>query len=197
VGNPSLKPESSRAFEGSLRYRRGAFQAALTGYRQRLHDEIVDNASFTSTINAPGTSRRSGVEAELGWTPSDALRLSATYAYLHATQPAEFGSGQTIETRRPKHSGSVALDGVAGKLTYGASLAYVGAHLDRRDAPPYDVVRLSSYWLAGARLAYAIGPGVEMFARAANLLNSRYEDVFAYRTEGRAVYAGIRLSSRR
>jgi vitamin B12 transporter len=196
VGNPSLKPESSRGFELSLRFRRGPFDAALTGYRQRLHDEIVDNETFTSTINAPGTSRRAGIEVELGWRLDDKLRLSANYAYLHATQHSPFGTRQTTELRRPKNSGSIALDGNVGRLTYGASLAYSGAHLDVRDGPPFDVLRLDSYWLAGARLAYAVRPGVELFARAANALNSRYQDVSGYRTEGRSLYAGIRLSGR-
>lgn len=192
IGNPSLKPESSRGFEVSLRYRRGPFDAALTAYRQRLHDEIVDNDTFTSTINAPGTSRRAGLEVKIGWRLADRLRISANYAYLQATQPSL--SGQARELRRPKHSGSIALDGQSGKLTYGASIAYSGAHLDVRDRPPYDVARLGSYWLAGARVAYSIRPGVEVFARAANVLNSRYQDVFSYRTEGRSLYAGIRLS---
>ena len=195
VGNPALKPESSRGFEVSLRYRRGPFQAALTGYRQRLHDEIVDNATFTSTLNAPGKSHRSGIEAEIAWQLADKLRLSANYAYIHATQPSALG--QVTEFRRPKHSGSVALDGAAGKLTYGASVAYVGAHLDRRDVPPFDVVSLRSYWLGGARVAYALRSGVEVFVRTANAFNARYQDVFGYRTEGRSIYAGIRLSSRR
>lgn len=197
VGNPSLKPESSRGFEVSLRYHRGSIEAALTGYRQRLHDEIVDNATFTSTVNAPGISRREGVEAEFGWQLGDALRLSANYAYLHATQPADFAPGQVTELRRPKHSGSVAADGGFGKFSYGASIAYVGAHLDRRDGPPFDVVRLRSYWLAGTRVAYALRPGFEIFVRASNLLDAHYEDVAGYRTEGRAAYAGIRLASRR
>ena len=196
IGNPSLKPESSRGFEVSLRYRRGSLEAALTGYRQRLHDEIVDNETFTSTINAPGTSHREGVEAEVSWKLADALRISANYAYLHATQPSSSGAGQVRELRRPKNSGSVALDGQSGKLTYGASLVYSGPHLDVRDRPPYDVVRLSSYWLAGARVSYAVRPGVELFARAANALNSQYQDVSGYRTEGRSLYAGIRLSRR-
>jgi vitamin B12 transporter len=197
VGNPALKPESSRGFEGSVRYRRGDFQASLTGYQQRLHDEIVPNASFTSTLNAPGTSRRSGLEAEIGWQMADKLRLSANYAYLHATEPAQFGSGQVTELRRPKHSGSIAIDGAVGRLTYGASVAYVGAHLDQRDVAPFDVVSLRAYWLGGARVAYAVTDKVELFARAANAFNARYQDVFGYRTEGRSIYAGIRLSSRR
>jgi len=197
VGNPSLKPESSRGFEGSVRFRRGNFQASLTGYQQRLHDEIVPNASFTSTLNAPGVSHRSGIESEIDWQMADRLRLSANYAYLHATEPAQFGTGQVTELRRPKHSGSIALDGVLGGLTYGASVAYVGAHLDQRDVAPFDIVSLRSYWLGGARVAYAVKHGVEFFIRAANMFNARYQDVFGYRTEGRSIYAGIRLSSRR
>jgi len=200
-GNPSLKPESSRGFEGSIRFRRAALQASLTAYRQRLHDEIVDvfdPATFLSTSeNRDGTSRRSGIEAELVWQPTTALRLSANYAYLHATQPDGVTDRQLYELRRPKHSGSVAADGSAGRWSYGATLAYVGAHLDREEITPFAVVRLGSYWLAGARLAYALTPGVELFARASNLLDSRYEDSAGYRTEGRGLYAGIRLAGRR
>jgi vitamin B12 transporter len=200
VGNPALKPESSRGFELSARFQRGNFRAALTGYRQNLHEEIVDtfNAAtlLSSTTNRSGLSHRSGVETEAGWEVADRLRISVNYAFLHATQPADFGIGQIKELRRPKHSGSVALDGSIGRLTYGASIAYVGAHLDRRDSAPFDVLNLRSYWLGGARVAYAVRPGLELFTRAANAFNARYQDVSGYRTEGRSLYAGIRLSPR-
>jgi vitamin B12 transporter len=196
VGNPDLKPESSRGFELSLRYRRGRFDASLTGYRQRLHDEIVNNATFTSVLNSPGTSRRSGVEATVGWRLADELRLSANYAYLKATEPDPVTGAQVTELRRPRHSGSIAADGSLGRLTYGASIAYVGRHLDVRDTFPFDRVALGSYWLADARIAFAIRPGIELFVRGANLLNQHYQDVFSYRTEPRAGYAGIRLSGR-
>jgi vitamin B12 transporter len=196
VGNPNLKPESSRGFELSLRYRRGPFGASLTAYRQRLHDEIVNNATFTSVLNSPGTSKRAGVEATVDWKIADRFRLSANYAYLRATQPDPVTGEQLTEARRPKHSGSVAADGSMGRFTYGASLAYVGRHLDNRDVFPFDRVVLGSYWLADARFAYAVRPGVELFVRGANLLNQHYQDVFSYRTEPRAGYAGIRLSRR-
>ena len=197
VGNPNLKPESSRGFEVALRYRRGPIGASLTGYRQRLHDEIVNNATFTSVLNAPGSSRRSGIEATVDWKLGEALRLSANYAYLKATQPDAVTGERATETRRPKHSGSVAADGSIGPVTYGASLAYVGKHLDNRDTFPFDRVTLGSYWLADARVAYAVVPGVELFARGANLLDQHYQDVFSYRTEGRGLFAGIRLADRR
>jgi vitamin B12 transporter len=200
VGNPSLKPESSRGFELSGRYRRGPLSAALTYYRQRLHDEIVDtfdaSTFLSSTANRSGVSHRSGVEAELGWQLGKALRLSANYAYLHATQPNN-ATGQVREVRRPNHSGSLALDGSVGGLTYGASLAYVGERKDTNfDVFPSQTVVLRSYWLGGARVGYAIRPGIELFGRVSNALNQNYQDVYGYRTEPRAVYAGIRLSSR-
>jgi len=200
LGNPSLKPESSRGFELALRYRRGPLDASVTGYRQRLHDEIIDVFDFStflfSTANRREISHRSGIEATVGWKLGEKLRLSANYAYLKSTQPDESTLTQVHELRRPKHSGSVALDGSAGKFTYGGSIAYVGKHFDQRDTFPFDRVTLGSYWLADARVGYAIHPGVELFARMSNALGQHYEDVFGYRTEPRAAYAGLRLSSR-
>jgi vitamin B12 transporter len=200
VGNPSLKPESSRGFEASIRYRSGAIDAALTGYEQQLHNEIVDifdPATFlSSTVNRSGISHRSGVEAEFGWSISDKLRVRANYAFLHATQPDASETGQVREVRRPKHSGAVALDGSARKFTYGASIAYVGRRSDNDfDVFPSKVVTLHPYWLAGARVGYRLKPGLELFARGSNLLDQHFEDVFGSRTEGRAIYAGVRLSS--
>jgi vitamin B12 transporter len=201
VGNPSLRPESSRGFEVSLRFRRGPVEASLTGYRQRLHDEIIDVFDpvtfLSSTANTDGTSHRSGIEAVVGWQIGPTLRLSANYAYLKATQPDSLADRQLQELRRPKHSGAIALDGAIGRWSYGASLAYVGSHLDREEIAPFGVVRLGSYWLAGARVAYAVRPGIELFARGSNLLDTRYEDSAGYRTEGRGLFAGIRLADRR
>ena len=196
VGNPSLKPETSRGLEVSARYRHGAFAGSLTAYRQRLRDEIVGTFDFgtflSSAANAQGKSRREGIEAEASWSPSPALRIAANYAYLDASEPV-VGTGQVRELRRPKHSGSVTVDGVHGKLSYGASVAYVGRRADI-DFDLFQRVRLSPYWLAGARLGYSVRPGIELFARVANVFDARYQDVVGYRTEGRSGYAGVRLA---
>jgi vitamin B12 transporter len=196
-GNPVLKPESSRGFEASVRYRRGAFDGSLTAYRQRLHDEIVDvtdpSTFLQTTVNRDSVSRRSGIEVETGWRMAAKLRLSANYAFLRATEPDGSTERQSPELRRPKHSGAIAADGAIGRWTYGASLSYTGAHLDRSDNFPFGLVRLPAYWLAGAQLAYAVRPGVELYARGSNLLGARYEDSVGYRTEGRGLFGGIRL----
>ena len=201
VGNPSLKPESSRGFEGSLRFRRPSFAASLTAYRQRLRDEIVDvfdpDTFLATTENRNEASRRWGIEAEAAWRPNPAVRVTANYAYLKATQPDTATDAQLEELRRPKHSGSVAVDGAAGHWSYGASLAYVGAHLDREEIFPFKIVRLDSYWLAAARIAYAITPEIQIYLRGSNLFDTRYEDSADYRTEGRGLFVGVRLADRR
>ena len=201
-GNPSLKPESSRGFEASVRYRSGAFDASLTGYSQRLHDEIVDVSDpvtfLQTTVNRESVSRRAGIELEAGWRFGDNLRLSGNYAYLHATEPdGSLAQRQSPELRRPKHSGAVVADGSVGQWTYGASVSYTGAHLDRSDNFPFGLVRLRSYWLAGARLGYSLTDRVELYARGSNLLGAKYEDSAGYRTEGRGLFAGIRLRAGR
>lgn len=201
IGNPSLVPESSRGVEASIRFRKPQFRASLSAYRQRLHDEIVDvfdPATFLqSTVNRGGSSRRSGVEAEMAWSPSPAVRLSASYALLDATQPDSGGVSQSRELRRPRHSGSIAADGTLRRWSYGASLALVGSHLDRREIFPFNVVRLKPYTLVNARLAFAVKSDVEVFARASNLFDERYRDAADYRTEGRGLYLGVRLGGPR
>ena len=194
TGNPDLKPERSKGWEISGRLVRGQFSGALTYYRQRLRDEIIDNPDFTSTVNATGVSRRQGIELEAGWTFAKAVRLSANYAWLDATEQKIKGVDPQREHRRPRHSGAIVADGEMGKWSYGASLTYTGRHRDRRDSAPFDLVDLDPYWLANARVAYRLSDGIEAHVRVANLLGSQYQDLVGYRTEGRTIHAGLRLA---
>ena len=193
-GNPNVKPERSRGWEAGARYTAGTLQASLTYFRQRLNDEIVENETFTSVINADGTSKRQGIEAETRWSPGEWLNLTLGYSWLDATQQTVEGQPSVREHRRPRHSGFASADGQVGRLTYGLSLSYVGSHIDRRDSFPYELVRLDSYWLAGARLGWQIHDRIELFGRVHNALNADYEDVVGYRTEGRSVFGGIRVA---
>lgn len=195
-GNPNLKPEQSKGYELSGRYAHGPVKASLTYFRQRLKDEIVDNATFTSTLNAGGTSRRQGVEAEFHWSPGEWLNLSAGYAWLGSTQQMDDSQSQVRELRRPKHSGFLSADGLRGRLSYGLSVAHTGARVDRRDSFPFELVALDHYWLASARLGWRINRHVEMFGRVHNAFDADYQDVVGYRTQGRSAYAGLRITGR-
>jgi vitamin B12 transporter len=199
VGNPGLKPESSRGGEISVRYIARPLALAVTYYRQRLRHEIVDvfdpETFLSSTANSAKRSRRRGIEAEASYSPGDALRLTATYAWLDASEPTAPGGGQLKEQRRPRHSGSVAVDGSRGRLSYGASIAYTGERIDTDfDLFPARRVRLAPYWLADARIAWKLTGSLEAHVRVANAFDDRYQDVVGYRTEGRSIHGGLRLS---
>ncbi|HEU0310898.1 MAG TPA: TonB-dependent receptor [Sphingomicrobium sp.] len=197
VGNPDLKPESSRGGDISLRYATDDLGGAITYFRHRLTDEIVTVflPDFTSTaLNADGRSKRHGFELEGYYHHSEALRLTFTYSWLDATEPAVDG-GQLKEPRRPKHGGSFALDGARGRFSYGAAIAYSGKRHDTNfDVFPAQDVRLDAYWLASARVAYRIAGPVEAHLRVANAFDAEYQDVVGYRTEGRSIHAGLRVA---
>jgi vitamin B12 transporter len=196
TGNPNLKPERSRGLELTARWQNGQVSTSAALYRHRLKDEITTIFFPTNTaVNVDGISERGGGEFELGWHPSPAFNLTGTYAYLNARQPDGVG-GLSKELRRPRHSGSMAVDGEALRWSYGASVAYVGSHRDQRDEFPYELVQLDGYWLANARIAYAVRPGIELFARGSNLFDDKHQDVVGYRREGRGIYAGIRFAGR-
>ncbi|MDB5722363.1 MAG: TonB-dependent receptor, partial [Alphaproteobacteria bacterium] len=82
-GNPRLKPERSQGWETGIRWNRSGLALAMTGFSNRLRDEIVDTFDsvtfLSSTANASGRSRRRGVEIEADYRLSEALRLSANY----------------------------------------------------------------------------------------------------------------------
>jgi vitamin B12 transporter len=197
VGNPDLKPESSRGGEISLRYSADKFGGSMTWFRQRLKDEIatVFNPDFSSTtVNADGKSKRQGVELDGYYHHSDALRLTINYAWLDASEP-DVGGRQLKEQRRPKHSGSVAADGAFRRFNFGTALAYTGERTDTNfDIIPSALVKLDHYWLASARVAYRVADPVEVHLRFANAFDADYQDVIGYRTEGRSIHAGLRFA---
>jgi vitamin B12 transporter len=197
VGNPDLKPESSRGGDVSLRYSTDQFGGSITYFRQRLEDEIatVFLPDFTSTaVNADGKSKRQGIELEGSYNPSDALRLTVNYAWLDASEP-DVGGAQLKEPRRPKHSGSIAVDGTQGRLTYGAAVTYSGERADTNfDVLPALAVRLDPYWLASARIAHKVTDELEAHVRVANAFDDDYQDAVGYRSEGRSIHAGLRVA---
>jgi vitamin B12 transporter len=203
-GNPALRPERSEGWNAGVRlgeWRRSTL--SLSYYEARLSDEIVDvfdPATFRSTTaNATGTSRRRGIEALLEVRPNVrwARRLFASYTWLDAEERQVAGGLAVREIRRPRHSAGFGGQGEIGPVSWGATLAYVGARRDTDfESFPAQPVRLGDYALGSLQLGWRPREGVELFARAENAFDSRYQDVFGYRTQGRTVHAGIRLGLR-
>ncbi|HEY0027655.1 MAG TPA: TonB-dependent receptor [Allosphingosinicella sp.] len=198
VGNPALRPESSRGFEAGVRWESGAFSAGVTGFTNRLKDEIVDvfdPTNFTSsTANATGRSRRRGVELDATWRPSDAMLVSANYTFLDAEERQVAGAALVREVRRPRHSANLLATGTHGRFSWGASTTWVGKRGDVDfDRFPAERVTLDDYLLASLRVGFEVLDGVEAFARTENAFDASYQDAVGYATAGRSVHAGLRL----
>jgi vitamin B12 transporter len=196
VGNPDLRPERSRGFEGGARWRGSGLLVEAVVFSNDLEDEIVEDFSAfpSSVVNSAGTSRRRGLELSGEWRPSEALSVGANYTYLDSREE-EVGGTRQREIRRPRHAANAFLDWHSGPVTLGGSLAYVGRRLDRDfDLFPAPVVALDEYLLASLRVAYRIGDRFELYARGENLFDADYRDVVGYHAPGRTLHAGLRVT---
>jgi vitamin B12 transporter len=202
TGNPELRPERSSSWNAGIRWReRRPLSLALSLFSARLEDEIVDvfdPATFRSTAaNASGASRRRGIEVEAEWRPAKAANFAFYYTWLDAEERQVEGGLKLREVRRPRHSFNLLGHGRSGRLTWGATLAYVGERGDTDfDVFPASPVTLGDYVLASLRFAFRISSTLEAYVRAENAFDARYQDVVGYRTPGRTAYAGLRFRFR-
>jgi vitamin B12 transporter len=141
-----------------------------------------------------GRSERSGVEIGASWNASDRVALGMNYTYTHAEEP-----DSAAELRRPRHAASLHVDysflDQRGQLSLAAD--YGGTRNDVFYPPwpnPSEIVTLRSNWLVDLAAQYRVTPTVNVFARTSNVLDADYEHVYGYRTPGRAVYAGVRVT---
>jgi vitamin B12 transporter len=197
AGNPDLRPERSRGWEAGVRWAAERVAFGITGFSARLEDEIIetfDPATFLSgAANAGGRSRRDGVEIEARYNHAAWLQLEANYTWLDSKQPNTAGL-LAREVRRPRNSFNLIGHGEAGRFSWGASLAYVGARLDSDfDLFPAQTVRLDEYALASLRLGWRVMAKLELYARVENGFDADYQDVVGYNTAGRTAYAGLRV----
>lgn len=198
IGNPSLRPEHSSGWEAGLRWSRGATRIGVTGFTNRLKDEIVDTFDLqtfiSSTANADGKSRRRGIELEARHGFGEAWTLAFNYTYLDADQQRFAGTSAVRELRRPKHSANLFALGRIGPVDVGASVAYVGKRRDTDfDVVPAQAVSLDDYWLGSVNVGWPVTPRITAYARMENAFGVDYEDVAGYETAGRTIYAGLRL----
>jgi vitamin B12 transporter len=138
------------------------------------------------------------VEAAATFKLTENLSFGGSYTYTDAVEDDGMGS-DVRELRRPRHTGSLSagyrfLDDRANLFLVAD---YGGTSTDIFFPPfpaPSEIVTLENYWLLDLTASYDITQNTIVFARANNLLDEDYEQVFGYRTPGRTAYAGIRVS---
>ena len=107
----------------------------------------------------------------------------------------DLGTGLDLP-RRPKDKLSAGIDVTPAKgLDLGLRLTVVGRRTDTDfTAWPAALVSLPSYALLDATISCDVGRGVELFLRADNILDRRYEMVYGYGSPGFGAHVGFRLA---
>jgi vitamin B12 transporter len=215
VRNPNLKNEESFGWDAGveLTFLGGRARLDVTYFDAELENKIANqNASMfdpgrpfdcnpgdlfcSRSINVPGISKRRGVEVEGRMIVLPGLEIGAAYTWLDAVD----GLGER-EVRRAPHSGRLdlayAFNGNRGRV--GLSAVYNGRARDNvfATAPFFffpTKLTLDDYWVLSATAAYKLKPGVEIFGRVENLLDTRYQEIFGFETAGVAAYAGMRFT---
>jgi vitamin B12 transporter len=195
IGNPDLRPESSLGWDAGVE--QAFFDRRLvidvTYFASEFKDKIVSQqvgGTFLFTVvNEEGISPRHGVEVSAKATPADWLTLSGSYTYTDA----RLADG-TPEIRRPKHAGSASatLRFPDGKTRLTLNGVYNGSMPDTWFRFPLTPVTLDAYTTVGGMLSYDVTPTVTAYVRAENIFNTSYEEVFSYRAQGFAAYAGLK-----
>jgi vitamin B12 transporter len=197
AGNPNLKPERSEGLEAGLDYDlfEGLASVGATYFRSRLTDEIITafTPAFLSTPeNLSTRSTQQGVELWAGARISEQWRIDATWTNLHAVED----DPSVQEVRRPPNVASLNVSWRAADDRFGANLTlrYNGEQVDFQFTPAATLrVPMKAYTLLNLGADYRLDDNWQIYGRVENLLDEKYEEVFAFPAPGIAVYGGLRF----
>ncbi|MFO0388241.1 MAG: TonB-dependent receptor domain-containing protein [Alphaproteobacteria bacterium] len=192
-GNPQLNPEKSKGwdagFEQPLWDNSVSFGA--TFFRNNIRQLIGFNpAPPFASINT-GKARTEGVESALMVKPFTGLTLNASHVY---TLPQDRTRDKEL-LRRPRHQVNVNATydySTAGDI--GMNIRYSGERRDIDINAPYGLVYVKSFSTIDLTTNYHVNEHVTLYGRVENLLDKRYEEVYAYGQPGMSLFAGVKTN---
>lgn len=195
IGNAALRPEKSSGWEVGVDQQIGdSASVAVTYFDSELEGEIFTTFPAPTFIPTPAnrttTSQQRGVEVSLSAQLAEQWSLDAAYSFLDAEENG------VREVRRPRHIASAAVTWSALGDAASATLVvrHNGATPDVAFTDPsFRPVRvaLDDYTLVNLNARVKLTDSLSAFARAENLLDQRYEQVFSFVSPGRSAVVGV------
>jgi vitamin B12 transporter len=191
--NKDLKTEKSIGYD--IGFEQPLFDMLKIGvtYFENKYRDMIDYDSSTwprKYINKSKV-KTYGYESSVSFTPFKALTLSGGYTYLKAID--EETDKQL--PRRPVHQGNGSVTFTTDKL----SLSVIGTYLGKRKDSYYDSssfstvnVTLDGYFTVDLALQYALTPQLTVNAKAENIADKKYQQVYGYTMPGRSFYIGLK-----
>jgi vitamin B12 transporter len=194
LGNPGLQPEQSTSWEVGIdqSFAEGRVTLSATFFSAELENEIFTSFPPPDFIATPGNrmtrSTRQGVELALAARLGGGFGFNGAYTFLDAEEDG------AEEIRRPDHIASAVLDwsDPQGRGSVNLAVRYNGEARDNNFATfPATVETLEVYTLVSLNGRVTLSEGLNLFARAENLLGEDYEQVFSFVAPGTQVIAGF------
>ncbi len=211
IGNPTLRPETSRSAELGIDVvaAEGKLTLASALFAQRFTD-IVQYTGTAPSAGAPNYynvagADANGVELDARWQIGSRTALAVAYTYtdtrvtatgFDASSGASYVKGERL-IRRPPH---VASARVRHRVATEGNVSIVATRIGERDdrdftAFPTAAATLPAYTKLDFAASFPFGTrGLSINTRADNLLDASYEDVVRFRAPGRSFYVGIEWS---
>jgi vitamin B12 transporter len=199
--NPNLRPETAKGWDAGVEVTLlgGRMVLDATWFETDLKDKIRGANGGSTVVNLHGTSTREGLELSGKLMPFAGLTIGGSYTWLEAREPKGLA-----EVRRPRSSGraDVTYTFDRDRAKIGLAALYNGSVIDEalRTADPFifpltpERVVLKDYWLLSAMASYKLTPTMEIYGRAENLFDQRYQEVYGFQTPGLAIYGGVRVT---
>ena len=183
AANDALRPERSEGVDVGAEWRPGTGlgHIGVTVFRQNTEDLIDFSFAIGGYQNIDEVDS-TGIEVSAGWNLTDALALSADYAYIRA----EEGDGTALR-HLPRHSGDLALSfDPSGPFSGTVLLRFNGRETNG------DGSRLDDWARVDINARYALSEGLELFGRVENLFDTHYQQILGYGTPGLSGSVGVR-----
>ncbi len=196
VGNPNLKPETSRGWEAGVDYYdpNKRFSVGLTYFNSRLKDEIFTAflpGFLSSPQNRTTESIENGVEATLAARFGEHVEAFAAWTHLTAEE-----GGGLPEVRRPNETGSLNLTWRGEMATATLTVRYTGDFRDFDFTNPFAFPSprrvMPAYTLTDLTVNHALGMDAEVFVRIENLFDEDYQEQYTAQSPGRTAAVGLR-----
>ncbi len=191
VGNPNLRPETSRSFDIGVeqRFLDGRLTTDVTYFHLKVDNRIdwVDSLDFVTYPwggyydQVPGATTSQGVEASFDYEVTNWFNLGGSYTYTDS-KAASGARRSSVPRHMAVLSASVQ---PAEKWTVSGDVKFVTDVVDSTGA-------LDDYVLLNAKVAYQVTDSAEIYLRGENLLDQDYQVIRGYNTPGIAAYAGFK-----
>jgi vitamin B12 transporter len=214
LGNPQLKPEQNVSWEVGFDQWlwKNKVQGGLTYFENHFTDMIqwAPTSLTTGSYFNVASARTKGFELYLQTKPWKGFSARTAYTYLTELKVLDAGGVENIGMitgqnllRRPRQTWSFDLNYLHGPVEVNFHGLYVGPRADFRpdNTPPYYATRVvnGGFFTADLAAYYTIVHHwgyvnrLQLMARATNLFDKKYEEVFGYSSPRFQIIGGLRL----